>query len=112
MISKNTAPGTKVVYLRHFKGWRLFGNELPRLEIGQVYTVADMPLADDGDAGVRLIETMRAHTRLHRDGWGWFKKCSFAYDRRQFDYLALPESITKLLDVAPINIAKESETVR
>jgi hypothetical protein len=93
MISPDTPPGTEVVCVEDGPGRYGDGG----LQRGAIYTVERIASAIDGGHVVVLAEI--SPWRTYAPPWG---PVGVGFELRRFRYLDIPDSLTRLLDVAPV----------
>lgn len=93
MISPDTPPGTEVVCVDDAPGPYGDGG----LQRGAIYTVERIASAIDGGHVVVLAEI--PPWRTYAPPWG---PVGVGFELRRFRYLDIPDALTRLLDVAPI----------
>jgi hypothetical protein len=107
MISSHTPPGTKVLYRPDGDPSAddfAIAAELPALSEGGHYTLHRIVECDDMSFGVALLETAAAQGKpvpvtLNGKKWSAF----LFYRLEDFVPAALPQCLTELLDVAPVD---------
>ena len=98
MISSNTPPGTEVVCIEATPGRYGDGG----LRRGAIYTVERIAPAIDGGHVVVLGEIPPWQT--YTPPWGLI---GIGFELRRFRYLDIPDSLTRLLEDAPVEIGAE-----